>query len=99
MGPINGTQTHGARFARGIEVAAGEVESAQLTAGRTYGLYFGMSRGVVVGRDAVDTGGYHPAVFDNDCPKGTTSVLDVVGGQTNGLAHEVFFFWSHKAWC
>ena len=86
--PIDGAQTHGARFAGSIDVASLEVEIVQLCGSRTNGLHFGMGCGVAVGRYAVDAFGQDFAVSGNDGAKRSSAVAHVFEGQVNGPLHQ-----------
>ena len=61
--PVDGSQAHGARLARGVEVAPREVERAQPAGGLADGVDLGMGGGVVVGRHAVGALGHDDTVL------------------------------------
>ena len=53
-GPVDGAKTHRARLAAGVNLAAGQLERIQVSAGFANGHHLGMSRRVVVDGHAVE---------------------------------------------
>ena len=90
MRPIDGTEAHRTRLARGVDDTIREVESAEFAASLTDGVHLGMGGGVVVASDAVGTASDDFSIFHNDGPEGTTPVFHAFVGQSDGLAHESF---------
>ena len=88
-GPVDGSETHGARLAGGVDGASREVERAQTPAGFADGVYLSMCRRVEIDGDAVATAGDDLAVLDNDRPERPAAMSHALVGQTNGLAHEL----------
>lgn len=91
MCPIDGPQTHGARFARRVNVAAAEVESAQFGASIANGLHLGMGGRVVLQGNAVDAFGHNFAVARYDGTKGAAPLFHVFDGQSYGAPHQFLF--------
>ena len=92
--PVNRAQTHGARLARGVDVAAREVKSVQLRRCGTDGLHLGVRRGVVVGCHAIHALGNHLAAARNHRSERAAPVAHVLHGQVNGPLHQ--FLLCHK---
>ena len=89
-GPLNGPQAHGAGFATSVEVAAIELEGAQLLAGFADGIDFGVAGGVVGAGDLVEAAGDDCAVFHHHRAEGAAVPgLHFINRQANGFAHEL----------
>lgn len=86
--PIDGAEAHGAGFAAGVELAAGELEIAERVTGSADGGDFGVRGGIVGGRDEIDSGGEDAGVLYNDGAEGTAAAgVHVVDGKLDSLAH------------
>ena len=74
-------QAHGAGLATGIELAAGERETAERAGCIADGVYFSVGRGVVGLGHGVDAFSDDLAIADDDCAEGTAgSADDVLSG-------------------
>ena len=89
--PIDGTQAHRTRFARGINLAPLQVECLQGTSCLTNGIHLGMGGRVVVDGDAIGSLSHDDSVLGDDCPERTTSILHTILGERNGSTHQFFF--------
>src|SRR5580700_2645411 len=76
--PVDCTQTHGARLAGSVDLAAFQIEDSKFLAGRANGNYLGV-RGWIVGRgDLIGGFGNHGPVFDYDsAERSAASGVDV----------------------
>lgn len=97
VGPEAGAEAHVARFAGGVDVAAGEVVCAEAGACVADGFHFAVGRWVVVAEDAVVSAADHDAVFDDDATEGSAiadadAVAGFVDGQLHVLVHGVRVF-------
>ena len=88
MGPVAGTEAHGAGLARSIDDAIGKVKGTQLLAGLPNGVDFGVGSGIVVNSDAVGTAGHDLAVLYDDSTERPSTVAHALVGQTDGLTQE-----------
>ena len=88
MGPIDGSEAHGAGFARGVDGAAREVERAQLATGLTDGVHLSVCCWVVVDGYAVTAACDDGSVLHDDGSEGTTSSTHTRIGQLDGFAHK-----------
>ena len=88
MCPVDGTQAHGARFARGVDNATREVERVQLLASPANGVHFRMSRGVEIDGDTITAAGNDFSVLDDDSAEGTAATQHTLAGQPDGLTHK-----------
>src|SRR6202035_1147869 len=87
--PIEGGEAHRARFAAGVDGAAGKLEATQRLAGGADGHDLGVCGGVVVKGDAIDAGGDDDAVADDHGAEGTAGTTgNVLGRERDGLFHE-----------
>src|SRR4029077_16021060 len=88
--PVNGSKAHRARLARGVEVAAGKLEIAELAAGFANRYDFGVRRGIVRRCDAVGAFGENAAVLHDQCgERAAPAGANVLESQGNGAAHEI----------
>ena len=87
--PIDRPEAHRARFARGVDFAAAQVERAQFLCCGADGAHLGVCRGVAVGRDPVGTGGDDPAVPGDDCAEGASAGRYVLFGKPDGYPHQL----------
>lgn len=79
--PVQRAEAHRARLARGVYVAAVELEVGCGVACVPYCIHFGMGCGVVVDCHSVCAGGYDRPVFYNDCAKWASTFINIVGGK------------------
>ncbi len=87
--PIDCAEAHGARFAGSIEIAAGQLESAQDATGLANGFDFGVGRGIVGGRNAIDGFGDDLAVLYDQGSKGAALAgVYIFDGQGDGALEE-----------
>ena len=93
IGPDNGAQTHRARIAGGVELAAGQIIGAKLVAGRSDGLDFRVAGGVIFGQHLIMAAPDDFSVFDNDGTERTAFVcLKILATFFDGCLHKSFFF-------
>ena len=92
--PVDCAETHGARLARGVDVAAREVKSVQFRRCGTDGLHLGVRRGVVVGCHAIHALGNHLAAARNHRSERAAPVAHILHGQVDGPLHQ--FLLCHK---
>ena len=89
--PINRAETHGARFAGCIEIAAGQLEIAEDATSLANGFDFSVGSGIVGRGDAVDAFGDDFAVLHDQGSEGTTLAgVYIFGGQGDGALEECF---------
>lgn len=87
--PVERGEAHGAGFAGGVNVAAGELKVVERAAGLAYGDHLGVGRGVECGGDLVGSAGDDFTVADDDAAEGAAEALrDVFCGEADGFAHE-----------
>ena len=96
MSPVNGSKTHWARLARGVDVASAEVEGAKAACCLAYAVYLGMCCWVVVDGYAVGCFGYNLVAFGYHGAEGTASVAHTLFRETNGAAHQFDLFILHN---
>ena len=94
MGPVDGTQTHGARLARSVNLASAQVERAQPQGGRADGAHLGVGRGVGVQGHHVGRLGHDDPAAGYHGTKGAAALAHAVLAQGDGAAHQ--FFFSHN---
>lgn len=95
--PIERGETHGARLATGVHVAAIESKAAKLRA-RLANRNDLCVRGRIIGRsDTVDTSGQHLSILDDDRAERTTAVThDILRRERDGLLHELWLPFTHS---
>ena len=89
-GPVDGSETHGARLAGGVNFVATEIESAQFATSFTDACHFGMGRGVVKNSNAVGSTCHDFSVLGDDGSEGASAALDAFCREAYGLAHHLF---------
>src|SRR3981189_422384 len=91
--PVNRAEAHGARLARGIEIAAAELKIGENAAGSANGHDFRVRRRIVRKSDAVRPFGNDAVFFDYQGGKRPAAArADIVQRQRDGTLHEV---WGH----
>ncbi len=94
--PVDCAQTHWAGFARGIEVAAAEFETAKFLARLADGDHFSVRRGIVHRRNLVCAFRYDDAFFDDaGAERPAAPGAYILERELNGAGHERFI---HVAW-
>ena len=86
--PVEGRQTHGARFARGVADAPFQFEVPHPLARLAYGTHLGMSRRIVVCRYAVCPCCHHLAILHYHGTEGSAPVLHILHAQVYRHLHE-----------
>ena len=87
--PIDRAETHGARFAGSIEIASGQLETADDATSLANGFDFGVGGRILGGGDTVDGLGDDFAVLHDQGSEGTTLAgVYVLDGQGDGALQE-----------
>src|SRR5690554_2665587 len=81
--PVNGSQTHGARLATGIDNTPGQLMTLTQTAGFPYSHYLRMGGGIAVRRNPVARFGNNLAVLHYHGCKRPAATGGAVTGQLN----------------
>src|SRR6266478_3701823 len=88
--PVNRAEAHGARLARGIEIAAAELKISENAAGFADGHHFRMRRGIVRTGDAVRAFSDDAVFFHDHGSEGpAASRADIFQRHRDGAPHEV----------
>ena len=94
--PHTGTQAHMARFSGSVQGAAGKVVGSQLPSRFPYCGDFSVGGCIIVGKDAVVSGGDHLSVFDYHGAEGAAVVRKYAfSGLFDGHSHESDIIFHH----
>ncbi len=89
--PVDRAEAHGARFAGRVEIAAGQLETAEDAAGLANGLDFSVGGRVVGGGNAVGAFGDDLAVLNDQSGEGATVAgVHIFDGEGDGALQEWF---------
>jgi len=90
--PVDGTEAHGAGFARSVQFAIHQLKIAQFTAGLPDRYHFRMSRGIVRKGHTICALAYNRCVLNHDRPKwSTTAALNGIDCELDSAHHELVF--------
>ena len=90
--PVDGTEAHGAGFARGVQFAIQQLKIAQFAAGLPDRHYFRVSRGIIRKGHTICSLAHNRCVFDNDRPKwSTTAALNGFDCELDSAQHKLVF--------
>jgi hypothetical protein len=93
IGPEYPAQTHGTGLCCGVELAPGQIVTAQVPAGVPNRFHLSMAGGVVVKNDTIMSSPYDLSVFDYHRTEGASMPLsDALIGFCQCLSHKIHFF-------
>lgn len=82
--PVDGSKTHGTRFARGVDVTPAKGEIIQFLCRKTNSHDLGMRRRIMVGSNTVARLGNDLAITNDNRPKGSPAIVNIGGSQVDG---------------
>ena len=87
--PIERTEAHRARLARGVDRTTRKVKGAQLTTGVAYRHHLGVCRRVVVWHHTIGASAKEFTIAHDDSSKGTSTLIDILRREVNSHLHKL----------